>query len=253
MAQVQIINPISRDFAMVPNALWRSDLPFAAKGVAAYLFSLRDGAFPYVAEMETALGLGRDARRKAFKALEAAGVIRWQVERDAAKRICAKRLILDPAALCRAPESQAHGAEAVPATRAPEKPAGGKSTPAAVETRRCGDGRSGDTIRHKKQERAQDARSAAGRALPPQGAARPAALPKPKPGRSAVQPKEGQAEARREGPELAQAVAGLSAWEKSRVRAGGDLLLPGLGLVKAGTPAGEALRAALRTAEGCAR
>lgn len=169
MTRIRVSNPIERDFGMVPRVLWSSPLPFAAKGVAAYLFCLRDGAFPYVAEMEAALGLGRDARRKAFAALESAGVIRWVIERDAALRIVGKTLVLLPdklAELSRAPESQADGVSAALAGRAPEIPADGNSTPARVEFRPCSDGKSGDTLKDKYKRGATRARSAS-RQVPP--------------------------------------------------------------------------------------
>ena len=166
MTRVLISNRLSADFAMVPNALWQTDLPFAAKGVAAYLLSLRDGSMPYVAQMEAALGMGRDARRKAFAVLEACGFIEWRIERNASAQIVAKTLVLDWQAFGRmldapgrATENQADGS----ASHAPENPAGGKSTSAETEIRRCSDGKSGDTLREKKKERARVARDAARR------------------------------------------------------------------------------------------
>ncbi|MCA1775611.1 MAG: hypothetical protein LC676_08390 [Loktanella sp.] len=148
MTQVQIINRIQTDFGMVPRALWQMDISAHAKLCASYLFCLRDGSAPYVAQIETETGLGRDARRKAFAVLEAKGIIRWVIERDSARRIVAKSLVVDYTpvlASAHAPESQAHG------SHAPENPADGKPVPAAVETRPCGDGKSGDTFRKEKQ------------------------------------------------------------------------------------------------------
>jgi len=159
MTRILISNRAQRDFAMVPNALWRSDLSFAAKGVACYLFSLRDGSMPYVAEMEQALGLGRDARRKAFAALEAVGFVRWHIERNARGAIFAKTLILDGEVFDRAPEIQAVGR----ADHTPENPAGGFSVPVGAENRPCTDGISGDTLKSNKKEGAALARAAVGR------------------------------------------------------------------------------------------
>lgn len=133
--RLTISNPINRDFGMVPRGLWAAPLPFAAKGVAAYLFCLPDGAVPYVAEIEAALGLGRDARRKAFAALVAAGVVRWVTHRDARGKVIGKTLALHPETL-----------------HAPEKPAGGKSASSEVEIHPCRDGISGDTKREKEKE-----------------------------------------------------------------------------------------------------
>jgi len=151
----QIQNRVDREFGMVPRAIWRMDLPAAAKACAAYLFCLRDGATPYVAQIEAETGLGRDARRKAFAALEAVGLIRWHVQRDQTGRIFSKTLVLDASAV-RAPENQAHGEN----HRAPEKPADGKSTPPEGETRSRRDVGSGDKKREEKKERAVKARAA---------------------------------------------------------------------------------------------
>lgn len=155
----QIENPIDRDFGMVPRGLWQMDLPFAAKAVAAYLFCLRDGAVPYVAEIEAQTGIGRDARKKAFAQLEAAGVIRWQVQRNASGTICGKTLLINAAACGqhRATENQADGEN----HRAPEKPSDGESVDASTETRRWIDCGLGDTLKEKKQ-RAANARAAVG-------------------------------------------------------------------------------------------
>lgn len=152
----QIENPIDRDFGMVPRGLWQMDLPFAAKAVAAYLFCLRDGAVPYVAEIEAQTGIGRDARKKAFAQLEAAGVIRWQVQRNASGTICGKTLLINASACGhhRATENQADGEN----HRAPEKPSDGQSVDASTETRRWIDCGSGDTLKEKK-ERAASARA----------------------------------------------------------------------------------------------
>lgn len=159
--RLQIVNPIDRDFGMVPRALWAMKLPFQAKALAAYLFCLRDGAVPYVAEIEQSLGIGRDARRKAFAALEYAGLIEWHVENQAG-RIVGKTLLLHPARCC-APENQADSktdAESVERINAPDIPAGGKHVPKSTETRPSRDCGSGDTLKQKK-ERARQAREAA--------------------------------------------------------------------------------------------
>jgi len=148
----QIENPIDRDFGMVPRGLWRMDLPFAAKSLAAYLFCLRDGAVPYVAEIEAETGIGRDARRKAFAQLEAAGVIRWQVQKGPTGVIVGKTLLINAAACSqtRAPEYQADGES----HHAPENPAGGFDVGSSTETRRRSDCGSGDTLKEKKQRAA---------------------------------------------------------------------------------------------------
>ena len=215
MSRIRIVNPIERDFGMVPRALWEMPLPFAAKGVAAYLFCLRDGAVPYVAEIEAALGLGRDARRKAFAALEAAGVIQWVIERNARNAIVSKTLVLHPLAV-HAPEIQAHGQSADLASHAPEKPSGGKSTSAGVEIHPCNAGFSGDLVTERKIQRAAAARARIAPALPPASAS----------GASA-------------------AVAALSSFQRSRVLSGQSVYLDGV-TVKPGSARMEALRQALR-------
>jgi hypothetical protein len=229
MSRIRIVNPIERDFGMVPRALWDAPLPFAAKGVAAYLFCLRDGAMPYVAEIEAALGLGRDARRKAFAALEAAGVIEWVIERNERNAILAKTLVLHPLAV-HAPENQSHGKTPVLASHAPEKPSGGKSTPAGVGIHPCSDGISGDSLRERKIQRAASARSAV-RSAPVarvNGQARPFA----------------SSDIAR----LVQCLPNLTAFDRSRILSGQSLLIDGV-MVKPGSPHMDALRQALRSQE----
>lgn len=152
--QIQIINRIDREFGMVPRALWSMELPFTAKGLAAYLLCLRDGAAPYVAEIEAATGLGRDARRKAFALLERAGVIQWKIERNARGQVVSKSLCVDAMA-CLAPENQAGGQN----YHAPEKPAGGLGVPTGTDSRLSTDAGLGDPKeKQKKKERAAAAR-----------------------------------------------------------------------------------------------
>lgn len=227
MSRIRIVNPIERDFGMVPRALWDTRLPFAAKGVAAYLFCLRDGAMPYVAEMEAALGLGRDARRKAFAALEAAGLIEWVIERNARNAIVAKTLVLHPLAV-HATENQADGKSAVLGSHAPEKPSGGKSVPAGVDFHPCRDGLSGDPLRERKIQRAALARSAVRSAPVARGNEQ---------ARSGV-----SAEISR----LVQCVPNLLAFDRSRILSGQSLLVDGV-IVKPGSPQMDALRQALRS------
>jgi len=213
MTRILISNRAQRDFAMVPNGVWRADLPFAAKGVACYLFSLRDGSMPYVAEMETALGLGRDARRKAFAVLESLGFIEWQVVRNSRGSIVSKTLVLDSDVFTRAPEIQADGG----IHHTPENPAGGFPVPAKVETRPCNDGISGDTIRQNKTKGAV-ARVAAARSVK-------RAAPLPASGQAAPVPLGGGSGA-----------GGLSAFQRSRVLSGQSVLVDGATLHPA-TPA----------------
>lgn len=175
MTQINIINRVENDFGMVPRALWRLELSSQAKLCAAYLFSLRDGAAPYVAQIEAETGLGRDARRKAFAELETLGVVSWRIVRDARKRIVAKTLVVDylPIIMAgRAPENQSDGEK----SHAPENPAGGFSVPAGVENGPTSDGKSGDLLENeKKKTRAARADAKAQRAAAARAAvARPA-------------------------------------------------------------------------------
>lgn len=152
--RVQIINTVDRDFGMVPRALWQmSELTFAAKACAAYLFCLRDGALPYVAEMEQAIGLGRDARRKAFAQLERLGIIEWKVVRIEGGKVVGKVLQIDPLA-CRGPENQAVGE----INRPPEKPSDGESVGTSTEIRPYTDCGSVALKRKEKKDRAAQAR-----------------------------------------------------------------------------------------------
>jgi hypothetical protein len=111
MDGVTIRNRVDREFGMVPRALWQMHLSFAAKGLAAYLCCLRDGdAVPHVAAIEQATGLSRDARRRAFAELIAAGVIAWRSERERG-RVLGRFLEIDHAAI-RAPVVRADGGAA---------------------------------------------------------------------------------------------------------------------------------------------
>lgn len=220
--RLRIVNPIDRDFGMVPRALWTMDLPFQAKGLAAYLFCLRDGAVPYVAEIEASLGIGRDARRKAFAALEAAGLIEWDVEKDRG-RIVGKTLLLHPLRCC-APENQADGEITPQTVHAPDFPAGGKHVPKSTETRPSTDCGSGDTLKDKK-ERARKAREAAAKRSP----ASRAPVARPMGGGSGL-----------------TSVFELTRYQRSCLLAGQDMPNNGLPALKPGHPHYEQLRQALQ-------
>lgn len=214
MARVLVSNRVDRDFSIIPNALWSADLPFQAKAVACYLLSLRDGAMPYVAEMEAALGIGRDARRKAFAALEAIGFLSWHVERSRSGAIVAKTLVLDHGCFSRAPESQADGQN----HHAPEKPAGGKATPTGTEIRPSSDGISGDTLRQDKTKKGPVSENRRGR------------LP--------VAP-----------PSMPVNIAALGSFERASVAQDRSFVIAGQ-LVKTGSPEMMAFQKALRESEG---
>lgn len=134
MTAIFVDNPVQRDFGMVPRAIWSLPVKHAAKACLAFLLCQRDGACPTVAEIELAVGIGRDARRKAFAELEKAGILRWVVRRTGDGRVIGKELQVSVRAVVEAaedearkrasdrpPENQAHG------HRPPEKPAVGIS------------------------------------------------------------------------------------------------------------------------------
>lgn len=77
MATIYVDNPVTSQFAMIPNALWSLDLPPTAKLLFGFLLSFQDGAAPSVALIEATLKIGKDSRQAAFKALEVAGYAGW--------------------------------------------------------------------------------------------------------------------------------------------------------------------------------
>ena len=133
---IHVHNPIERDFTMVPNRLWSMPgLSVTAKAVFAYLLSWRDGSAVRVAVIEDALCIGRDARRSAFKQLEAAGLLRIEVKNLDRGRFVTIRTV-DTSPLLSAPGPENPSAVAP----GPEKPApvnqavkGRISTPAPPE------------------------------------------------------------------------------------------------------------------------
>lgn len=232
MSKVLISNPLTRDWAMVPKAIWRTSLPFAAKGVACYLFGLVDGAMPYVAQIEAETGLGRDARRKAFAALEAAGIIRWEVIR-ANGRVLGRTLVLCPEALPaarsrhRQPENPALGETGPEPHRQPEIPAVGKPVPRGTETRRSRDGKSGAFLEREDKGRSRaDLRSGQARRTAP-------AAPRH------------SGEAGALAPVGSVDPSSLTRWQRAKLEAGGSVLVPS-GWLRDGAPEAERLRAVLR-------
>lgn len=170
MQGFRVSNRAEREFGIVPRALWLMPISADAKLCAAYLCCLRDGqAVPPVAEIERSVGLGRDARRRAFAMLEQHGVIAWAIGRDRG-RIVSKELVVDHSAI-RAPETQAVGAEAgkqAESHHAPEKPSDGVSGGDALDFRASPTADQA-ILRERKEERARMARAAK----------RPAARPLP--------------------------------------------------------------------------
>lgn len=133
---IHVHNPIERDFTMVPNRLWTMPgLSVTAKAVFAYLLSWRDGSAVRVAVIEDALSIGRDARRSAFKQLEAAGLLRIEVKNlDRGRFVTLRTVDASPLLAPPGPENPS------PVSPGPEKPSpvnqavkGRISTPAPPE------------------------------------------------------------------------------------------------------------------------
>lgn len=235
MSYIQLDNPIARDFAMVPDALWSwPGLSFKAKGFFAYLLSFRHGVCPPVAAMEAQTGLGRDARKAAMRELESAGLARWVIRRDPAGRVVAKFLEVSTRPLLaailaadnRAPENPSHG---VGASHAPEKPSDGKSGAGRLKIRAASPEK--PSIKEKREK---DKSAQSGSAKP--GKRQPRRLPPVGVGAADV-------------PKDAAAVAAkLSPFQRKQVREGQGLVLDGEP-IEAGSAALLALQSALTAVE----
>jgi hypothetical protein len=92
MSKIYVDNPVQSGFAMVPNSLWRLGISLKAKGLFAFLLSFHHGAAPSVAEIETALDIGKDQRQAAFRELVAVKLAGWEPERNASGRVIARRM-----------------------------------------------------------------------------------------------------------------------------------------------------------------
>jgi hypothetical protein len=228
MTTIRISNRVQAEFGIVPRAVWFSDLPFAAKAVASYLFCLPPGELPTVAKMESDMGIGREGRRSAFAALLAFGAIEWVIERNRSGAILAKVLVLHGRAFDEvAARSASHATEnpsygekpqiLEESTHTPENPSVGVAAPIATASRSARGGEYVDPKREEKIKRAALARASV---------------------RSS----------RRSAP--VRVVAGaaplaLSSFQRSRILSGQSLLLDGV-TVKSGSPEMEMLRQALR-------
>lgn len=174
MSYIKIHNPVQTEFAMVPNVLWSwPSLSFKAKGFFAYLLSFRHGVCPSVAAMEAETGLGRDARKAVMRELEAAGLARWVVQRDASARIVAKFLEVTTAPLLIEVGARVQRAES---SHAPEKPSDGFSGGEVRKISRSSTGFQAisEREREKKVARAANARAAGRSASSRVETARPA-------------------------------------------------------------------------------
>jgi hypothetical protein len=214
MTDIKIHNPVQTEFAMVPNVLWTwPGLSFKAKAFMAYLLSFRHGVCPPVAAMEAESGLGRDARKSVMRELEAAGLARWIVQRDASARIVAKYLEVTTLPLLAAAVARA---QAVAESHTPENPSDGKSGAVRLVSRRAA-AENPAILKRKEIDKGRDARKSL------------LLSPRPAPVRAVV----------------ASAPLALSPFQRSRVWSGQSVLLDGL-TVLPGSPDFEALRQALR-------
>lgn len=216
MSKIYIDNPIDAGFTRVPNGLWALQISLKAKGLFAFLLSFHHGAAPSVAEIETALGLGKDARQSAFRELVGQGLAGWRVVRNAAGRAVAKEMWISSrplllqalqAALIQEPGFPALGAETV---QEPGFPA---------------DGFSGSVSRKTRQHEPENPAISLSKTKTNNGRS---PLPRPAPVRAAGVP-----------------VSGLSAFQRSRILSGQSLVVDGVP-VKPGSPQMSALRHALR-------
>lgn len=249
--QFRVSNGIDRDFGMIPRAVWRAPLSTRAKICVAYLACLRDGACPYVAQIEADTGLGRDARRRAFSELEGAGIISWQCERDGAGRVVARTLAFDAMAVVALadaalpPENQADGSEALP----PENPAGGNSG-GERRVSVAGPTENQAVLRKEKERRARDAREARERARSPHEGGERAPAPSAEPTGGANGGGEVTAPAASVTDDDARAAAAaLGRYAAGRLRDGLPVTANG-SLIVPGTPHGDAVLAALDARDG---
>jgi hypothetical protein len=219
MSKIYIDNPTEAGFTRVPNGLWALEISLKAKGLFAFLLSFHHGAAPSVAEIETALGLGKDARQAAFRELVGQGLAGWRVVRNAAGRAVAKEMWISSrplllqalqAALSQEPCFPALGVETV---QEPGFPADGFSGSMSRKTRQQEP--ENPAISLSKTNKNKQVAPAVRSAPPPRAAAR-----------SAV-PVE------------------LSAFQRSRILSAQSLLVDGVS-VKPGSPDFEALRQAVR-------
>lgn len=122
MNTLKVVNPVERQFAMIPNAVWSLPVSLTAKAILAFLLSHRDGTPLRVASIETQLNVGRDKRRKAMAELSDIGILTTVTERNPSGRITTRELVVDVRPLLDLPpENQS------PSDLPPEKPAVGKS------------------------------------------------------------------------------------------------------------------------------
>ena len=92
MTRIIVDNPVTEQFAMIPNAVWDLECSIKAKAILSYLLSFRHMAAPSVRQIESTLRIGKKARLAAFAELVELKLIRWQYDHDDKGRIVAQTL-----------------------------------------------------------------------------------------------------------------------------------------------------------------
>jgi hypothetical protein len=75
MSKIHIDNLSGLDCTAVPCWVWSLPVSFRAKGLFCFLLTCADGFLPSVAAVQAATGLGRDARRSAYRELQNCGLL----------------------------------------------------------------------------------------------------------------------------------------------------------------------------------
>ena len=75
MSKITIDNPVEVDVTAVPDWVWSLPVSFRAKTLFCFFLSLPGGFLPCVGQVEQITGLGRDARRSAYRELQGVGLL----------------------------------------------------------------------------------------------------------------------------------------------------------------------------------
>jgi len=103
-----------------------------AKGLFAFLLSFHHGAAPSVCEIETALGIGKDARQAAFRELVGQELAGWRITRNAAGRVVSQEMWISSRPLLL---DLLQAVSASDPVQKPENPAAGFSGSVSLKTR----------------------------------------------------------------------------------------------------------------------
>jgi hypothetical protein len=132
MTRIYIDNPIENGFTRVPNSLWARKMSIKAKGLFAFLLSFHHGAAPSVCEIETALGIGKDARQAAFRELVGQELAGWRILRNAAGKVVSQEMWISSRPLLL---DLLQAVSASDPVQKPENPAAGFSGSVSLKTR----------------------------------------------------------------------------------------------------------------------